>query len=222
MRRAVGIALFVVALAALLFILAGRWDWWPGWAFLVVAVGGVGTTSLLLARHDPELLERRSHLAKGTEPADRLFLTVFALSFFAVLIVAPLDAARFGWAPLPAWSAGLGTVLFLVGEALVSWAMLTNTFFEKTVRLQTDRGHRTITTGPYAFVRHPGYTGFLIGYALGFPLMLTSSWALMPAAIAALSVIVRTRFEDDFLAEKLAGYADYRGKVRHRLIPGIW
>lgn len=222
MQRVFGVAVFVAALTALLFLLAGRWDWWPGWGFLGVAVTGISTTTLSLMRHDPELVEYRSRLGKDTQRPDYWFLGVFGVAFVGVLVVGPLDAGRFLWAPLPPWAFAVGAVLFVCGEALAAWSMHTNTFFEKTVRLQTDRNHRVIASGPYAIIRHPGYVGFIIGYALGFPLMLTSAWALVPAAIAIASVVVRTGFEDRFLADQLDGYTAYQQKVRYRLLPGIW
>ena len=222
MQRIFLVAVFVAGLAALLFLTAGHWDWWPGWGFLAVSVTGISMTTLSLSRHDPELVEYRSRLGKDTHKSDYWFLAVFGLAFVGLLVVGPLDAGRFHWAPLPSWAFAVGAVLFILGETLVAWSMHTNTFFEKTVRLQTDRGHRVIATGPYAYIRHPGYTGFIFGYAIGFSLMLTSAWALVPAAIAILSVIVRTMFEDRFLAEKLDGYVAYQQKVRYRLVPGIW
>jgi len=222
MKRVLQVYFAIVALAAMIFILAGRWDWWPGWAFLILVVGALSVESFILYRHDPGLFEARSRFGKGTQGTDYLFLAVFSLAFLGVLIVGPLDAGRFGWAPLPAWSFIPGAILYLAGEAFVGWSMYENTFFEKTVRLQSDRDHRVITTGPYAFVRHPGYIAFCVGYSIGYPLMLTSAWAFVPAAIAIIAVIVRTEYEDRFLAENLDGYADYRKNVRYRLIPGIW
>lgn len=222
MKRVLQVFFAVVVLAAMIFALAGRWDWWPGWAFLVLVVATMGVESLLLYRHDPELFEARSRFGKGTATFDYWFLTAFTLAFLGILVVGPLDAGRFLWAPLAPGSFAVGAVFYLSGEMLVGWSMYENVFFEKTVRLQPERGQRTITTGPYAYIRHPGYVGFFIGYALGFPLMMTSAWAFVPAAIAVLALVIRTAFEDRFLTEQLEGYAAYRQKVRYRLIPGIW
>lgn len=222
MKRMLQVLFATIALVAMIFTLAGRWDWWPGWAFFIVVIGAMSVESFVLYRHDPDLFEARARYGKDTPKSDYVFLTIFTLAFFSILVVSPLDAGRFGWAPLPAWSFVLGAVLYLAGEALVAWSMYENSFFEKTVRLQPERGQRTITTGPYAFVRHPGYVGFLVGYAIGYPLMLGSTWAFVPAAVAAVAVVIRTAFEDRFLAENLDGYAEYRQKTRHRLLPGVW
>ncbi len=222
MKRVLQVFVTIIVLAGMIFTLAGRWDWWPGWAFFITVIAAMVVEGVILYRHDPELFKARSRFGEGTQWTDYLFLAVFSLAFLGVLIVGPLDAGRFGWAPLPAWSFAFGAALYLAGETLVGWSMYENTFFEKTVRLQSDRGHHIITTGPYAVVRHPGYIGFCIGYGLGFPLMLGSAWALVPSAVAIISVIIRTTYEDRFLADKLAGYDAYRHKVRHRLIPGVW
>jgi len=96
-----------------------------------------------------------------------------------------------------------------------------NPFFEKTVRIQSERGHRVIDTGPYSFVRHPGYLGFA-GWILSTPLLLGSWWALIPAILSTVCLVVRTALEDRTLRMELAGYEEYIHRVRYRLVPGIW
>ena len=103
----------------------------------------------------------------------------------------------------------------------MTWAESVNKFFEPTVRIQTDRGHRVIDTGPYAIVRHPGYaSGYLL--FVGMPLALGSLWALIPAILSCLLLVVRTILEDQTLRNELAGYEEYAQRVRYRLIPGVW
>ena len=132
-----------------------------------------------------------------------------------------LDAVRYGWAPMgPAWIA-VGLVLLLPGSALFICAMAANAFFEGTVRIQHDRGHRVVDTGPYALVRHPGYIGFG-AFAAGTSFVLGSWWSLLPAAGAILLLVGRTALEDRTLQRELQGYAEYTGRVRYRLVPGIW
>ena len=99
--------------------------------------------------------------------------------------------------------------------------MVVNPFFEKTVRIQTDRGHRVVDTGPYAYVRHPGYVGFL-GWILAAPLLLASVWAIVPALISVVGLVIRTALEDRTLRAELPGYPEYAARVRFRLIPGMW
>ena len=99
--------------------------------------------------------------------------------------------------------------------------MVVNPFFEKTVRIQTDRGHRVIDRGPYAYVRHPGYLGF-VGWILAAPLLLLSAWAVVPSFLAVLGIVIRTALEDRTLKLELPGYTDYAARVHYRLIPRLW
>ena len=146
---------------------------------------------------------------------------LFSPLFLGIFVVAGLDAVRFEWSAMPVGWWALGLALFVAGTSLFSWSMGVNPFFEKTVRIQTDRGHRLIDTGPYACVRHPGYVGFL-GWILAPPLLLLSWWAFVPAALSVAGLVARTALEDRTLRAELDGYADYARRVRYRLIPGLW
>jgi len=138
------------------------------------------------------------------------------------LVVAALDGGRYQWAPMPAQLWPVGAALFIAGHGLVTWSMRVNPYFEKTARIQKDRDQKVITTGPYCYVRHPGYIGTIVGYALAPPIMLGSWWALLPALFATLSLIVRTALEDRMLQDELDGYAAYAARVRFRLVPYLW
>jgi protein-S-isoprenylcysteine O-methyltransferase Ste14 len=111
--------------------------------------------------------------------------------------------------------------LLIPGIGIVTWAQVVNRFFEPSVRIQTDRGHTVIDSGPYAFVRHPGYIGACLLF-VGIALALGSSWSLIPAGLTCAMLILRTRWEDQTLQAELAGYEEYTKKVRFRLIPGVW
>ncbi len=169
---------------------------------------------------NPEVLKHRIVLGKGTETWDWVWQGVFSPVLVAILVVAGLDI-RSGWAPLPLWVWPIGLVLFVLGAGLFLRAMAENPFFEKTVRIQSERGHHVIDTGPYRTVRHPGYVG-AFAWILSFPLLLTSAWALLPTALTMIGLLVRTALEDRTLQKKLPGYADYAARVRWRLIPGVW
>jgi protein-S-isoprenylcysteine O-methyltransferase Ste14 len=104
---------------------------------------------------------------------------------------------------------------------IVTWAQAANKFFEPTVRIQADRGQQVIDSGPYAIVRHPGYVGGML-FSLGIALALGSLWALIPAFLASLVLVLRTKWEDQTLQAKLSGYKEYAQRVRYRLIPGVW
>lgn len=149
-----------------------------------------------------------------------MWLVLFTPVVIAIYVVAVLEARDEAWsAPGAAWL--LGLAIFVPGWALVIWSMVVNPFFEKTVRIQTDHGHRVIDTGPYAYVRHPGYVGF-VGWMLSTPLLLPSAWAFVPALLAVIAVVIRTALEDRTLHAELPGYAEYAARIRFRLIPGVW
>ena len=212
-----GFAFFFVVI----FWPAGRIDWVEGWLYF-----GVITTSLIinfiyLHHVNPEVIEHRLRLGKGTKRWDMIWLTFFTLAFLALYIIAGFDAVRYEWSTMPLWLWPLGLVLWLSGNVLFTWSMGVNPFFEKTVRIQTERGHRVIDTGPYSFVRHPGYLGFF-GWSLSVPLLLGSWWAFLPALLCIITLIIRTALEDRTLQEELTGYREYVRKVRYRLIPRVW
>jgi protein-S-isoprenylcysteine O-methyltransferase Ste14 len=156
----------------------------------------------------------------GTKAWDFVWMALFAPAMIAVFVV-PVLTAHDGESSTPGVAWLLGLALFVPGWALVTWSMAVNPFFEKTVRIQTERGHRAVDSGPYAFVRHPGYVGFA-AWMLSTPLMLASRWGFVPALLAVIGFVVRTAFEDRTLQAELPGYAEYAARVRFRLIPGIW
>lgn len=214
--------LFTVGFIAALFWLAGGPGWWPGWAYVGLLTLGQSVVALLLRRRDPELLERRASVGEGTEKWDQVVLGLFGLTYLAVVVMGAVDGGRFHWAPMASWLWGVGAVLYVLGTALVTWAMLVNTHFEKTVRIQRDRGHEVIDSGPYRFVRHPGYVGAALAFPLATPFLLGSAWAFVPAAASVASLVVRTALEDRTLARELEGYAAYTRRTRFRLVPGLW
>lgn len=210
----------VLFFAVLLMVPAGRWDWALGWVYVGIMVVHVFITWACLRRWNPELIERRMRFGEGTKTWDKVWAVLYAPVMIAVYVVAGLEA-RDGVPSLPGILWPLGLVLFILGAAVFTWSMVVNPFFEKTVRIQTDRGQRVIDTGPYAHVRHPGYVGFA-GWILATPLLLGSAWAFIPAALALIGLVVRTALEDRTLHAELPGYPEYAARVRFRLIPGVW
>ncbi|WP_420134168.1 methyltransferase family protein [Rhodopseudomonas sp.] len=221
-RRLIRTALGSSAYAALALIGAGRLDWGRGWLyaamFVVVSVGG---TAVVLRADPAVLVARAKSLRDDTKPFDRLFYALFLPLIALMPIVAGMDAGRFGWAPLPGWTTIPGVVLFVAGSALSTWTLLVNTHAESTVRIQSDRAHAVVQSGPYRLVRHPMYLGTLIGLPAA-ALMLGSTWALLPAALITALFVWRAAREDDALLRELPGYTDYATRVRHRLLPGVW
>ncbi|WP_407146689.1 methyltransferase family protein [Bradyrhizobium sp. ORS 86] len=215
---AVGLPLVLVALV---FVPVGRIAWGPGWIFVAVLVAAFGLSALLLARVNPMIYRARSRFQPGTKTWDLVLLAVMLPALVLEIPIATLDAGRMGWSDVPLWVVVVGYLLFVGSVAVTTWAQAVNPFFEPGVRIQQERAQRVITSGPYRFVRHPGYVA-AIAMFIAIPLALASWWALLPAALAIVLLVLRTRLEDRLLQTELSGYADYAGRTRYRLVPGIW
>jgi protein-S-isoprenylcysteine O-methyltransferase Ste14 len=211
----------VVFVAATLFVPASTLNWTMGWALVGLYAVWVAATALILIPNTPELLIERATRKKGNKTWDTVLLSIVGLTTIAKHVLAGLDV-RFGWtAQMPLALQIAALVIAALGYALGTWAMAANAFFSKIVRIQDDRGHTVATSGPYQYVRHPGYVG-TIAFELATPIMLGSLWALIPGGLAALLFVLRTAFEDRTLHEELDGYRDYAEQVRYRLLPGVW
>jgi protein-S-isoprenylcysteine O-methyltransferase Ste14 len=216
-----GSVLTLLAFVVCLFLPAGTWAWPRGWLFSSVVIAASIVFGLYLRRANPDVIAARVNRHEGTEGWDRWVLGLLIPALVSILPVAALDDGRFRWSQVPWWACGIGYVLLITGLAGFTWAESVNKFFEPTVRIQADRGHTVIDTGPYAIIRHPGYVaaGLLV---LGMPLALGSYWAMIPALLTCLLLVVRTVWEDRTLREELPGYEEYARRVRYRLIPGVW
>ena len=216
-------AILLLAQGWLLFRGARTVHWPAAWVLLALfGIGSVGV-GLFLLRHDPALLRERMTLpAHGNQARrDKLLLLCVGVLWCGWLFGMGRDAAHHRFAGLPAWLQAAGALLFVGGYALTTWTFAANSFASPAVRMQPERGHHVIDTGPYALVRHPGYAAaFLL--VLGMPLALGSYWAPIPAAVSYLLLIVRTVLEDLTRRAELPGYEDYARRVRFRLIPGLW
>ena len=218
LRRMIQVVVTYLVLAALLFALAGRLDWIWAWAYLGVQVGILAINAMIMPA---ELIAERGQPGENVKGWDKVLTTLTGLPVLAVPVVAGLDE-RWGWSPALAPGVQLaGLALYALGMGLFSWAMVANPFFSTAVRLQMDRGQTVASSGPYGYVRHPGYVGFVVSY-FGTALALGSLWALIPAGLVAGCLVVRTALEDHTLQEELPGYRDYARRVRYRLLPGIW
>ncbi len=219
--RAAQIGVSFLFMLAILFGAAGRLDWAWAWIFLGIDVIAVAINATFMLRHSPDTLAERGR-ASLTRTWDKVVSGLWALGQYLLLpLVAALDI-RFSWSGSVsfAWHIA-GTLLFAAGLAWFSWAMLTNAYFSTAVRIQGERGHTVCTSGPYRFVRHPGYSGTVL-QSIGAPLLLGSWWALLPGLLAIGAIVARTAFEDRTLQSELPGYNDYAKQTRYRLVPKVW
>lgn len=200
---------------------AGRLDLWPGFAYAgFLLVGGLSAVWLMRTA-SPGLLKERSSRHAGTKKWDIPLVFWIALGGpLSTCLVAGLDA-RFHGVRAADWTVFAGYLLGLAGVGIMLAAMAANRFFSTVVRIQTDRGHTVVETGPYAVVRHPGYVGMLLT-TIGTPFILASNWAWIPCALSIAVLLVRTALEDATLRRELPGYEAFTTQTCSRLIPGIW
>jgi len=207
--------------AAFIFLAAGTLSYGPGLLYVALALVGV-TLNHLLAPPGSDLTVERAARAGAGERWDRRILGLYFLVSLGTFVTAGLDSGRFGWSgAVPVGVAAAGVVLMLAGQTLFALAKRENDFFSSTAAIQTERGHRVCTTGPYRVVRHPGYLGMLLSL-LAFPLVLRSYWTFVPASVGAALLLLRTALEDRFLRARLPGYPEYAAEVRWRLVPGVF
>lgn len=219
--RAGQIAFSLALIAAILFLAAGRVDWIWAWGYLAISLVSVLINGAIMLRRSPETIAERGQPG-AMQGWDKVVSGLWAAAqYLALPLVAGLDL-RFGWthALSDGWH-WAGVIAYSAGLALGGWAMIVNAFFSTAVRIQRERDQTVCRSGPYRYVRHPGYVGFILS-TIGLPILLGSWWALIPGFIAVALMITRTVLEDRFLRAELAGYQEYTHEVRYRLIPGIW
>lgn len=214
---------FIFLVPFLPLLISWQWDWWEAWFYALVSILGFIISRYLAWRRNPDILAERSKFLQhdNPEPFDKILSPLLGLVGGLIPIAAGLDA-RFGLAvEFGLVVKAASVVLFLAGYVLGSYALIENAFFSGMVRIQEDRNQHVVNTGPYKWVRHPGYSGALITY-IATPFLLESLWTFVPVALSFVILFLRTALEDKTLQVKLEGYREYAQKVRDRLIPGIW
>ncbi len=213
----------VLFFAALLFGAAGTVRWTAAWADLILFIAGALWITLWLARHDPALLAERlkSPLQKGQPFWDKIWILPMTVGWCAWLVLMGLDAVRYRWSVMPVWLQCAGAAMVVISFWMIGRVVRENPFLAAVVRIQSERGHRVISTGPYAIVRHPLYALMLI-YLPANALVLGSWYGLAASAVFLGGIVFRTAMEDRELQRGLAGYPEYAARVRYRLIPLIW
>ncbi|KYK21493.1 hypothetical protein AYK25_03350 [Thermoplasmatales archaeon SM1-50] len=203
------------------FVTAGRLDYWQGWVFNGVNILFILLTYFALSDRK-DLIKERLKPGEGMKQWDKIYYVLSTPLFFVMFILSILDATRFSLQPtVPFLIMVLGVLLYCLGQIIVLCAKRANRFFSSVVRIQADRKQDVCTTGPYRFVRHPGYLGGLI-FTIGTPLMLGSFWGLIPGFFTIILMFGRTSLEDTTLKNELPGYEDYSKKVRYKIIPLLW
>jgi len=219
-RAWLALAVVTGVMGALLFGPAGTMRYWQAWVYVSIFLGASLLTTLYLMRKDRALLARRMRGGPmfEREGTQRIIMVFTSLGFIAVLVVSALDH-RFGWSAVPVWGVVLGNALVAIGFLLILLVYRENTFTAATIEVAA--GQKVIATGPYAVVRHPMYAGGVL-YMLGTPLALGSYRGFLALAAVTPFLLWRLLDEERILTRDLPGYAEYRQRVRHRLVPMVW
>jgi protein-S-isoprenylcysteine O-methyltransferase Ste14 len=222
-RVIIQILFFIVVIPFLPLLISRQWDWGEAWVYAVLSVLGFVISRILASRRHPDLIAERARFLKHEDATawDKTLAPLLGIGGALVMLVAGLEAVFNGSPPYNLPVKIISLVAIVVGYALGAYALIENRFFSGVVRIQSERGHQVVSSGPYQWVRHPGYAGAMLTY-LATPLFLDSAWAFIPAGFLVVTLIVRTRLEDRFLKDNLDGYREYAREVRHRLLPGVW
>ena len=218
-----GMAAMFVFTALLLFGAAGTLYWRDGWWFMALFIGAGVAITVWLAGYDPGLLAARMNVRRqeGQPLWDRLVIRLVHLIYWSWIVLMGLDGSRFGWSTLPDWLIWVGRAGMLVGFWGIYRTFRENSFGAPIVRIQAERGHKVISTGPYAIVRHPMYASAAV-LLVGMALALNSAWGALAAVFMEFGLTLRIRGEERVLREGLPGYAEYTQRVHYKLIPLIW
>jgi protein-S-isoprenylcysteine O-methyltransferase Ste14 len=217
-RRLIQVTTSLLFTMILLFVSAGALHWLSAWILFFISIIMLVINYFIFLR---ELISERGMKKENVEQWDKILTRFMIPLWVAVYLVAGLDH-RFGWTHQYAfWIQLMGLCLFILGNAMVSWAMVSNTYFSTVVRIQYDRRHQVTEAGPYQWIRHPGYLGMIV-YHCFTPVLLGALWALIPAFLISILFMLRTIWEDETLKSKLDGYPEYSRQVKYRLFPLIW
>jgi protein-S-isoprenylcysteine O-methyltransferase Ste14 len=215
------IGLFLV-FALALFLPAGAITWLAGWSFLVLFFGFFLAVNLWLFKHNPGLLQERLRLGTSDQQAwDKVFFPLILVLFMAWLSLMALDAVRFHWSQVPVWLQVVGTLVLLCSFYLLFLTFRENSYLSPVVRIQDERGHTVVSTGPYHYVRHPMYAAIVV-FVVGTSLLLGSWYGLLIGLMLVVILARRAVLEERMLRTELHGYTAYATQVKYRIIPYIW
>ena len=219
--RAIGwLLVLLVVMGAVLFVSAWTFNYWQAWVFLSVFGLSSLAVTVYLMKNDPKLLERRMHGGPTAEKelSQKIIMSAASIGFAAILIVPALDH-RWHWSAVPPYAVIAGNILIVLGWTVIFFVFRENTFTSATIEVVADQ--RVVSTGPYAVVRHPMYSGSLL-YFLGIPIALGSWWGLLVGILMMPVFVLRLFDEEKLLARNLPGYSEYMDRVKYRLVPFVW
>ena len=216
-----GLFFLLLVMGALLFVPAGTLNYWQAGAFLAVFGASALAITLYLMKKDPKLLERRVHAGPiaERETSQKIIQSITALGFMAMLVLPALDHRFHWWPAVPFFASVAGDVLVAIGFLIIFFVYKENTFASATIEVYPDQ--KVVSSGLYALVRHPMYMGGFV-FFVGAALSLGSWWGLLAFLLMMPAFMWRIFEEEEFLLKNLPGYAEYKNKVRHRLVPFIW
>ena len=207
----------LLLVGALLFLPAGTWDYWQAWLLIGILFVPMFLAGLVLMKKNPDLLRKRLN-AKEEQAEQRTVIALSGLMFLAAFLLAGLNR-RFGWCVLPAWASWAAAAVFLLAYALYAEVLRENAYLSRTIEVQ--EGQKVVDTGLYGIVRHPMYAVTLFLF-LSMPLVLACPYSFAVMLVYIPIIVKRIRNEEDVLEEGLAGYAEYKQRVKYRLVPGLW
>jgi len=222
-QLAINVVTMAVVFMLTLFVPAGTLRWPAGWLFLLLFFFFTATLTMWLLRFNPGLLaERLTGIGKPDQKKwDKVLLALTAVVFFSWLGLMGLDAVRFRWSHVPLWLQGLGTILLLCSFYVFYITFRENSYLSPAVRIQAERSHSLVSTGPYRYVRHPMYAGF-IPFSVGTALVLGSWCGLLGALLLIALVARRAVLEERTLCQELVGYNEYIARTKYRFVPYLW
>ena len=220
-RLVIKILVYIIIIFGLLFGSAGTFYWPEAWLLILFFLLYVTFFTIWLKINNPELLKERTSQNKDAKSWDKIILFIYGILLVFMFIVCGFDAVRFKWTSMPVILKWVGFFGYIPVVLLIFFTFRENTYLSRVVRIQDDRAHHVVKTGPYRYIRHPMYLGiiFMISFT---PLALGSSYALIFSVLIILLFILRTYLEDQALQKELPGYKEYINEVRYRLFPGIW
>lgn len=217
------VVFFIFLIPLLPLLITWQWNWVEAWIYALIYIASFVISRMVAAHRSPGLIAERARMFQHEDAKewDKQLAPLLGIVGLLIPLIAGFDA-RFGWSPEMSLPLKFFAVLLMLGGMLLgSYALIENSFFSGMVRIQTERNHHVISSGPYRWIRHPGYVGAILTY-WATPLLLDALWVFVPVVLSTIILVIRTHLEDQTLQHELEGYAEYARRVPYRLLPGLW